>query len=105
MVRTWSALETRLQHHSDKKTVKVPVLDPSIFSAARSEVVPMELGDISVRSVDQDPAVDRAILFLSVCSEVFLPDSIKAETALAGMGFAKKNPWAEPQPANANSCS
>jgi len=52
---------------------------------------------------DQSPTVERAKTFFLVCLEVRRLDSMKTPTLFAGMGSANKYPWADPQPANANS--
>jgi hypothetical protein len=51
----------------------------------------------------QSPAVERAKPFFLVCLGFRRLDSMKMLTLFAGMGSANKYPWAEPQPANANS--
>jgi hypothetical protein len=51
----------------------------------------------------QSPAVERAKPLRPVCAEFRRLDSIKTTTLFAGMGSANKYPWADPQPANANS--
>jgi hypothetical protein len=51
----------------------------------------------------QGPAVERANPICLVCPAFRRLDSMKAPTLFAGMGSANKYPWADPQPANANS--
>ncbi len=51
----------------------------------------------------QRPAVERAKPFCLVCRELRRLDSRKTPTLFAGMGFANKYPWTDPQPADANS--
>ena len=51
----------------------------------------------------QSPAVERATPFCLVWPEFRRLDSMKTPTLFAGMGSANKYPWADPQPANANS--
>jgi len=46
--------------------------------------------------------VERAKPFCLVCREFRLLDSRKTPTLFAGMGFANKYPWTDPQPAVAN---
>ena len=51
----------------------------------------------------QSPAVERAKPLSLACPESRRLDSMKTPTLFAGMGSANKYPWADPQPANANS--
>ena len=51
----------------------------------------------------QSPAVERATPICLVWPEFRRLDSMKTPTLFAGMGSANKYPWADPQPANANS--
>src|SRR5450759_652264 len=51
----------------------------------------------------QSPAVERAKALCLVCLGRRRLDSMKTPTLFAGMGSANKYPWADPQPANANS--
>src|SRR5580658_8576879 len=73
-----------------------PIIVTAIFGRRRQDVVALSLKN-------QNPAVERAMPLCLVRPEFRRLDSMKTPTLSAGMGSANKYPWADPQPANANS--
>jgi hypothetical protein len=73
----------------------LPTSPPVSASPCREQAI------TSTTPAYQTPVVERAKPFFLACPEFRW--SMKTPTLLAGMGSAKKYPWAELQPASANS--